>query len=107
MRGVTTFSSSPPARRRRAVPRRLPFRAERVVRGDAAAADGALSAEVRAAVDRAGCGERDEAHAADPEPDDAAELAWTHLAAAAATLFATVGGMCWLGTRTGCGSAYW
>ena len=62
-------------------------------------ADGALSAEVRAAVDRAGCvaNETRYAYAADPAPDDAEELAWTHLAAAAATLLATVGGMCWLG----------
>lgn len=62
-------------------------------------ADGALSAEVRAAVDRAGCvaNETRFAFFAAPASADASALAWTHAAAAAATLLATVGGMCWLG----------
>ena len=62
-------------------------------------ADGALSAEVRAAVDRAGCVANETRFSlrAAPASADAAALAWTHAAAAAATLLATVGGMCWLG----------
>ena len=62
-------------------------------------ADGALSAEVRAAVDRAGCVKNETKYAYVPalEAAEAERLSWTHLATAAATLLVTLGGMGWLG----------
>ena len=62
-------------------------------------ADGALSAEVRAAVDRAGCVKNETKYAYVPalEAAEAERLSWSHLATAAATLLVTLGGMGWLG----------